>query len=254
MQTAPPGAILREPRIQELYEAVSALKPKLGRTLTTVVGTYGTLLLPFLIILHIIMIESLVDMHAKLNTVVRYYDKMLEDRLASTYSQATYQETRPPIQSAQLYQYSLPPQSPVSTPHPGGQGYFPSRRSTLSDHLSAPPNQAPQDSSTYYSPSRQTLSTNPLTQNWAPSNYPLPPTSPTAARNPNSNSNDEPPAPQYGQSNPLPEYQPINQPPNPHANVNPYQPQSSYASYVDNNGYYQQKPFQRGEESSLIDL
>ena len=41
MQASPPGAILREPRIQELYEAVSALKPKLGRTLSTVVGTYG---------------------------------------------------------------------------------------------------------------------------------------------------------------------------------------------------------------------
>jgi growth factor-regulated tyrosine kinase substrate len=42
MQSSPPGAILREPRIQELYEAVSALKPKLGRTLSTVVGKYGT--------------------------------------------------------------------------------------------------------------------------------------------------------------------------------------------------------------------
>lgn len=41
MQSSPPGAILREPRIQELYEAVSALKPKLGRTLSSVVGTYG---------------------------------------------------------------------------------------------------------------------------------------------------------------------------------------------------------------------
>ena len=41
MQSSPPGTILCEPRIQELYEAVSALKPKLGRTLSTVVGTYG---------------------------------------------------------------------------------------------------------------------------------------------------------------------------------------------------------------------
>ena len=75
MQSSPPGAILREPRIQELYEAVSTLKPKLGRTLSTVVGTYGK-------ITHrdsTLTVESLVDMHAKLNTVVRYYDKMLED-------------------------------------------------------------------------------------------------------------------------------------------------------------------------------
>lgn len=44
MQSSPPGTILREPRIQELYEAVSALKPKLGRTLSNVVGTYGMIL------------------------------------------------------------------------------------------------------------------------------------------------------------------------------------------------------------------
>ena len=41
MSSAPPGAILREPKIQELYEAVSALKPRLARSLSTVVGTYG---------------------------------------------------------------------------------------------------------------------------------------------------------------------------------------------------------------------
>lgn len=49
MQSSPPGAILREPRIQELYEAVSALKPKLGRTLSTVVGKYGTCLIPSIV-------------------------------------------------------------------------------------------------------------------------------------------------------------------------------------------------------------
>jgi hepatocyte growth factor-regulated tyrosine kinase substrate len=47
MQSSPPGAILREPRIQELYEAVSTLKPKLGRTLSSVVGTYGILLFSY---------------------------------------------------------------------------------------------------------------------------------------------------------------------------------------------------------------
>jgi hypothetical protein len=43
MQSSPPGTILREPKIQELYDAVTALKPKLGRSLSTVVGTYGLL-------------------------------------------------------------------------------------------------------------------------------------------------------------------------------------------------------------------
>jgi len=41
MQSSPPGSILRDPKIQELYEAVTALKPKLGRSLSSVVGTYG---------------------------------------------------------------------------------------------------------------------------------------------------------------------------------------------------------------------
>lgn len=41
MQSSPPGTILRDPKIQELYEAVTALKPKLGRSLSSVVGTYG---------------------------------------------------------------------------------------------------------------------------------------------------------------------------------------------------------------------
>ncbi|CAN6606935.1 vacuolar protein sorting-associated protein 27 [Trichomonascus vanleenenianus] len=209
LQRAPPGTILKEAKLQQLNDSVTALRPKLARTLGSTIEKY----------------DQLVDMHGKLTTVVRFYDKLLEERLAYAYNR-----------------HSLEPQNTS-----GSYGYVPVQQPMGTGGALAP---VQQPMGTGGAPVQQPMGSGdaPVQQPMGTGGYPYPnqPTSPQHANAPQYANYSQPQYPQSQQ----PQYQnPTMQPSAPPMETQqsgsyPPHPQESSSYYPDINPQ-QQKPTQQ---------
>ncbi|KAI8144913.1 hypothetical protein BJV82DRAFT_606678 [Fennellomyces sp. T-0311] len=86
------GDISNDPQINKLYTQIGALQPKLVQTLEEVINKH----------------KILVSLHDKMNTAVKTYDRLLEERVAGAYNRNSYYSN--PVHQAGY------PHAPVATP------------------------------------------------------------------------------------------------------------------------------------------
>ncbi|GBB90479.1 hypothetical protein RclHR1_17460006 [Rhizophagus clarus] len=72
------GDLMRDRKVQELYDRIGELKPKLTKNLAETIQKH----------------QDLVDMHEKLARVVKIYDQLLEERMSSAYARRSYPVTQ----------------------------------------------------------------------------------------------------------------------------------------------------------------
>lgn len=85
------------------------------------------------------MLDTLLDLHAKLATVVRYYDRMLEDRLSHTYSQHSLGPSRAQMAPPSSNMYPQIPSEPPPSAQGGAESYYNMTSAPPVDSFQPPP-------------------------------------------------------------------------------------------------------------------
>jgi hepatocyte growth factor-regulated tyrosine kinase substrate len=216
LQHQPPGTILREPQIQELYESIGKLRPKLARTLGETMSKSDTLL----------------DLHAKLSSVVRMYDSALEMRLSQTYNQ------RNPTYAA--YGMPSPPAGPSNNMYPSIPSAVPPSMNQETGMENYYFSNAPVDSYVAHQQTQQQQSYAPPPQTYA---NPQQPVSPYVPNQPNFHQQQQAPSTPFNQP---PSSEAYHQPPPMQQNPTP---QTPYNQPPSPQAYHQPPPIQQQHQS-----